>query len=204
MKALSCVVALVTASVAAAQTPPAEAPAPGFVRLAGGTPVMIAVADAMTSKTAKIDDFFAIRLITPITVDGVVIVPAGTTGKGQVVHAAKARALGKAGELILAARSLTCGTTEIGLRGFRFSGEGRDKSHDLTKVIAVGSAAANAAAAYTGYAALPLMFVSGGEMVVPAGTYADAKVRATIDVPAALAGSCPVPGAKEISTGDKK
>lgn len=157
-------------------------PAPGYVRIPAGQPVEIEIAAQISSKTARIDGEFPIRLAAAITVNGVDLVPAGAVGVGQIVHAAKARALGKAGELILAVRRVSCGDTTVTLRSFHYNAQGKDQ----TGTIAAATIAA-------GLVATPLMFLSGGEVVVPPGTRAIAKVKDAVDVPALppLA-ACPV------------
>ena len=47
------------------------------------------------------------------------VVPAGTRGRGWVIHADKARFGGKAGELLLGARYLKLGDVEIPLRSMK-------------------------------------------------------------------------------------
>ena len=128
--AMASFAALVAAAaVQVVHDPAAERPVPaGHVRAAAGAVVAIAIDETVSSKTSAIDQGFVIRLAEPILVDGTVAVPAGIAGKGQVIHAAKARAMGKAGELTLAARSIDCGATAIALRGFRLSGKGDDKA----------------------------------------------------------------------------
>jgi hypothetical protein len=146
-------------------------PADGYVRLPANTPVQLEIASALSSKTSKIDEMFPIRLSAPIMIDSKMIVPAGATGEGQVVHAAKARALGKAGELILAARYIACGDVHIGLRGFRLGEAGKDNSGAILAAVAVG-----------GLIATPLMFVSGGESLVPVGTPGNARLMSAVDI----------------------
>lgn len=146
-------------------------PASGFVRIPADTVVDFEIVDALTSKTSRIDQTFAIRLSEPVTLNGKVVLPTGMPGQGQIVHAAKARALGKAGELILAARFLECGATHVALRGFHMGSSGKNKATEMTVAIAA-----------IGPVALPLMFVAGGETVVPAGTRAHARLSAAVDV----------------------
>lgn len=192
--ALCCVIVAAAQSVHAAQepvqssaplqpaitSPPVEAdPAPGFLRLPAGTIVDFEIADALSSKTSKIDEMFAIKLSEPVSIGGVTMLPVGTTGKGQVVHAAKARALGKAGELILAARFLSCGDTHIALRGFHLGRSGKNKATELTAAIVT-----------VGLVALPLAFVSGGESIIPTGTHANARLGSAVDIRATSDGSC--------------
>nr|WP_299906432.1 hypothetical protein [Sphingomonas bacterium] len=156
---------------AATSVPAVVPPAEGYVRLPANTPVQLEIASVLSSKTSKIDEMFPIRLSAPIIIDGKVIVPAGATGEGQVVHAAKARALGKAGELILAARYVACGDVHIGLRGFRLGESGKDNSGAILAAVAVG-----------GLIATPLMFVSGGESIVPVGTPGNARLMSPVDI----------------------
>ena len=174
------------APVAAAMVAPADAgPAQGYVRLPANTPVDLEIAGTLSSKTSKIDEMFPIRLRSAIMVDGKVIVPAGTTGQGQVVHAAKARAMGKAGELILAARYLDCGDLRITFRGFRLGGVGTDNSTAVLAAIAVG-----------GVYAAPLMFVSGGESIISPGAPGHARLMSQVDVRTEPTPMCTAPTAE--------
>lgn len=134
--------------------------------LAAKTVVDIQIVDALSSKTSQIGDSFAIRLAEPIMADGRVLLPAGATGRGEVVHAAKARWGGKAGELVVMARYLECGAQRIPLGHFHFGVSG--ESH-------VGNAfAASMVVPLAGF------FISGGEVEVPVGARANAKITADV------------------------
>ncbi len=175
------------ASAANAQTPEAAvmapivegeavgvAPAPTIPAL---TPVRIEIQSEISSKTAKIGEMFAIRLASPIVIDGKVIVPEGITGQGEVIHAAKARAAGKAGELILAARYLDWNGTRITLRTLRYGPETGESR--VTEAVAVGAIVAT-----------PLtLLIAGGEKIVPAGLSATAKVAQAVPYPAGISGN---------------
>jgi hypothetical protein len=132
------------------------------------TVVQIEILEPLNSKTSKIGDFFAIRLSDPIITDGKIIVPAGVTGKGEVIHAAKARAAGKAGELILTARYLDFNDTKIPLRSFKYGAS--TGKNNASEAFAVG----------VGVAAPLVLFVSGGNVDIPAGTRAHAKTAVEI------------------------
>ena len=154
---------------------PAATPAPapvaaGMVRLPVMTPVEFEFRETIKSNSFQIDEMFGIRLTAPIVVNGVEVVPAGTEGKGQVVHAAKAGWGGKAGELIVAARFIDFQGVHIPLRRLRMGGIGQDR---------VGEA-------FVAASVVPLagFLVSGGEKEIPAGTRANAIVSADTDVPA--------------------
>ena len=154
-------------------------PPSGFSRLPDATPIELEIAETLSSKTSKIDAMFAIRVLSPVLVDGKIVIPAGTSGQGQVVHAAKATGLGKAGELILAARFIDCAGTRVALRGFRLGGVGQQHGGKLI-----------AATAVAGLIAVPLMFVSGGQSIVPAGAHATAKLATAVDIAVAPDGRC--------------
>jgi len=181
--------ALALGGAAAAQPPvpqpgpasePAAAPAAAAqcCSIAAMTVVEIELVDTVNSKANSSGDRFAFRLARPLELDGRVVVPAGTPGVGEVVHAARARAGGKAGELILAARYLDFGGRHIPLRSFRY---GPAQGKDNSGAVNVGSMVA--AATIPGVALLGFL-VAGGEVNVPAGTRANAKVAAETVVPA--------------------
>lgn len=131
----------------------------------------------LDSKESKPGDWFPIHLARDLTDGGgAVLLPAGTRGQGQVVHAAKAGFGGKAGELIVNARYLQCGTTRVPLGHFNFAEAGKDRSRTAG---AVSSAAAGALSApIAGAGALVAFMIQGGQVHVPVGTLAMAKVTA--------------------------
>jgi hypothetical protein len=177
--------AAVVESPSSAQTAPAEpaGPEPAAVAaapccaIAAMTEVEIEVAERVTSRISRQGQHFAIRLAEPILVDGRLVVPAGTPGLGEVVHSAKAGGAGKAGELILAARYLELDGQRIPLRSFRY---GRRQGKDKTSAVNTGNMVA---AAVLPAASLVGFLVKGGEVDIPAGTRASAKVSAATSLP---------------------
>jgi hypothetical protein len=162
----------------AAPAAPAEAaaaaPATGCCTVPARTPVSIEILDTINSKANHNGDRFAFRLAAPLTIDGRVVIPAGTTGVGEVVHAERARFGGRAGELILAARYLDHAGTRIALRTLRFGPQqGRDSSATVN-TLGMAAAATVPALAMLGY------LVAGGEVNVPAGTQATAQISAEL------------------------
>lgn len=145
----------------------------GF-KLPVGKPVSFEFAAQLDSKTSKIDATFPIRLTDPIMLGDAVVVPAGTMGEGQVVHAAKAGWGGKAGELIVAARYIDFNGTRIPLRRFRM-GE-----------LSVGEDRRGGAIAASVLVS-PLLgfFIDGGEKTILIGTRANAIVSADTEIAAA-------------------
>jgi hypothetical protein len=131
------------------------------------TPIRVTILQTMNSATSPIGSHFPIALADPIVIDGKEVVPAGTKGEGEVVHADKSRFGGKPGELILAVRYLDWNGTRIPLRSLKFDAPGQGKDNGgaaMATAIAVSSVLA--------------MFITGGEVNIPAGTIANAKVAA--------------------------
>ena len=152
------------------------------------TEVDIAIDAALNSKTSKIGDAFPIHLAAAVLdASGAVLIPAGTAGQGEVVHAAKARMMGKAGEMILAVRFLQCGDTRIPLGHFKFATAGEDKS----QLVGIASAALSPV----------FMFMSGGDVTVPVGTRAKAKITADVAMTVEVTAAC---GAATSSTSEGK
>jgi hypothetical protein len=139
---------------------------PAVNAIPAGTPVIFNIIDPISSKTNKVGETFRIKLTEAIIVNGNILIPAGSEGQGEIVHIAKARAMGKAGELILAARYIEHQEQKILLRSFRFSSQGDNKTN-----------AAMVASYIAGPAAL---FVVGGEVNVPTGTIGQAKTASDI------------------------
>lgn len=159
---------------ARAEAAPAEAPAAPCCTVPARTPIEIEILDTVNSKANHNGDHFAFRLAAPLTIDGRIVIPAGTTGVGEVVHAERARFGGRAGELILAARYLELGGTQIPLRTLRFGPQhGRDSSATIN-TLNIAAAAAMPALSMLGY------LIAGGEVNVPAGTHANAQIAAEL------------------------
>lgn len=145
-----------------------ETPAPAPAVIAALTPIVVSIGQTISAKTAIIGQRFPISLAEPLTI-GTVMIPAGITGEGEVIHAAKPGAAGRAGELILAARWLQWGNIRIPIRRLRF---GRHGANNEGTAMIVG-----ATIGVIGFA------ISGGDVAVPAGTVADAIVAAEVPLP---------------------
>jgi hypothetical protein len=182
------VATVVAASVdvdTAAQSAPAAAPAhvsvtpaptthaSGASHIPANTAVVLETQQALSSLTLKHGDLFALRLAEPVLIDGVQVLPAGTSGVGQVVHAERARAAGKAGELLLAARYLEHNGRRIALRSFRLGANGVDRTKaTLGVAVALGVAA---------------FLVRGGNIEIPAQTRAQALTAQDVNLSAQAA-----------------
>lgn len=142
--------------------PAATPPAPLCCALPDGTLVELAIGEPLTSKTAQRGQRFKLLLAEPLRLGETVVLPAGTEGVGEVIHADRARAAGKPGELLLAARFLQGPDGEIKLRGMKLGGSGKDHGN-----------AAMAVATALGPVGF---FVRGGQIEIETGTRAHAKL----------------------------
>jgi hypothetical protein len=163
--------------------------------LPAATPIVIAIEAQVGSKISQTGQMFPIRLVYPVMVDGVEVLPAGLVGEGQVVHAKKGGMAGSAGELVLAARYLDFNGRRIELRSFKFLEEGDQVlSHGKDNV-----GLASATNAVIG----PLGFlISGGNTVIEPSTVASAKTRnvEAFSLPAAAPAKPVAKPVPEIST----
>ena len=138
-------------------------------------PVVLEIVVPLTSKDCRNGEMFPIRLARSVDLGGGNIVPAGTPGMGQVIQAAKAGFGGRPGELVLAARYLDFGGVHIALRSFSFA-DTRGHDHSGTaEAVAIAAGAVGSIAA---------LFITGGEVRVPAGTVAYAKTASATLIPA--------------------
>lgn len=147
---------------------PVAAPAPAPPRLPANTVVELETVDTIGSRLNKPGDFFKLRVAVDVRIGDVLVIPAGTPATGQVVHAAKAGAGGKGGELILAARFLRLPQGEVRLRsGFGATGRARVGASLATSVV-VGVFG---------------MLVKGKDLELPAGTPLSARLASDTEFP---------------------
>lgn len=138
-------------------------------RIADGTAVTIEILEPLSSALVKRGDKFRLRLAETVLVEGKPVLASGIEGVGEIVHAEKSRSGGKAGELLIAARYLETPGTPIPLRALKLGGKGKDNTN---------------AALATSFALGPLaLFVHGREIVIPAGTLAQAKIAQELNLP---------------------
>ncbi|HEX9954595.1 MAG TPA: hypothetical protein VGB48_05180 [Allosphingosinicella sp.] len=154
--------------------PTVEAPCCAVAAL---TPIEIEIGEDLSSKSSKARDSFKFTLAEPLMRGEQMLAPAGTPGVGEVVHAAKAGIGGKGGELILAARYLEIGDTKVPLRSLKY---GRSQGKDSSGTVGIAS---SVAAAVVPVASVVGFMISGGEVRIPQGTRATAKVAAETVLP---------------------
>jgi hypothetical protein len=170
--------ALTLAAASLAQAPPEaiDNSASALLAVPALTPVLVRIEDEISSKTNKMGDRFRITVAEDVRVGDAVVIPVGSTGEGEVIHAARPGAGGKAGELIVVARFVLVGDNQVRLRSFTLGAAGRDKSVDALAASFIAGPFA--------------MFQKGGAVVIPRDTLGMAKTALEFKLPAVAA---PVP-----------
>jgi hypothetical protein len=144
-------------------------------RLSAGTVVAVQVVGEIGTQDARSGDTFPLKLAAPVVVDGQVVLAAGTPGVGRVVQSSKPGMGGKGAKLVVAAEYLTVPGGAVPLEALQLGAVGKDQS-----------LAANASSV-GGLVFMPLGFlgfaVKGGDMDIPAGTAATAKIGKSVTLP---------------------
>ena len=138
------------------------------VTLKSGTLVALELVSSVKSNKAKSGQMVDFRVISDIKADGVVVIPAGSIAKGQVVEADKNSFLGQPGEIRVSIKSVTAiDGTNVPLMASEFNEEGKDN----TVVSIVG-----------GLLCLLPFFMKGGNAEMPAGTQIQATVLSSTEI----------------------
>lgn len=138
------------------------------VTLKSGTLVMLELISGIKSNKAKSGQMVEFRVINDIKADGVIVIPAGSIAKGQVIEAQKSSILGQPGELRVAIKNVAAiDGTNIPLMASEFSEEGKDKL--LVSVIG-------------GLLCIFPFFMTGGNAEMPSGTQIQATVLSSTEI----------------------
>jgi hypothetical protein len=99
---------------------------------------VVATADDLSSTVNKVGDSFKVVVAYDVVDRGIVVVPKGTTGVGEVTFSSKKGGFGRAGLLGIALRTLDLNGKQIELDG-RYREEGKDNGGAAGAVVfAVG------------------------------------------------------------------
>jgi hypothetical protein len=176
--------------------PQVAAPAATAVRLPALTPLRLRVEGEISSSTHVAGDKIVIVLADPIRVTDALVIPAGTRGVGEVIHSAKKGMGGKAGELLVAARTLDLAPgVSVPLRSFRLAPASGKNQEGLAAGLMIAGGAVGGIAA---------LVVTGGSARIADGSEAIAKTASDVDLPHAalvpLAGSTAPIAADSVSS----
>lgn len=155
-------------SIAAA---PAVAAAPGPV-LRAGTPVLMVTTSPISSRRARQGQRFDLAVAEDVLVDGMVVIPRGSRGVGDVARVVEKGMFGKAGKLEVRVLFV-----EVGGRRIRLDGRATDK----------GKSGLGPTAAAVVLVGVWGGFVTGKSAVIPAGSTLTGHVYE--DLPLKRAGS---------------
>ena len=138
------------------------------VTLKSGTPVILELISGIKSNKAKSGQMVDFRVISDVKTNGVVVIPAGSIAKGQIIESQKSGIFGQPGELRVAIKSVTAiDGTIIPLMASEFNDEGKDK----LVVSIIG-----------GLLCLFPFFMKGGKAEMPAGTQIQASVLSSTEI----------------------
>ena len=131
----------------------------------------------VSSKTHVKGDRVEIVLAEPLRLSAAMTIPAGTRGVAEVIHSAKGGMGGKAGELLVAARSLDLSPgMRIPLRSFRLAPVAGKNNEGLAMGLSIAGGVAGGIAA---------MVITGGSARIADGSEAFAKTAADVELPIA-------------------
>jgi hypothetical protein len=157
------------------------------VRIPALTPVRLRVVGEVSSSSNVKGDKVRLVLAEALRFGDDLVIPAGTPGSGEVIHSAKPGMGGKAGELLVAARSLDLAPdVHIPLRSFRLDPAAAKNNQGLANGLLVAGGVAGSIAA---------LMITGGSARIADGSEAFAKTAADVDVAVAPQRPAPVPAA---------
>lgn len=105
------------APIRAEAPPPPPAAAPAELMLRRDTPIHFMVVSEVTTKTHQAGHRFKLRVDKPVSVDGVMIIPIGATGWGEVLEAEKSGNAGKSGKLSAKLLYVDIGGVQVPISG---------------------------------------------------------------------------------------
>lgn len=114
------------AAPAVTQTPPAPVvAADGTLTLTAGTPIMLSVAQEVTSTTHHAGDMFALTVANDVRIGDTIVIPRGTPAQAEITWRTGKGAFGKSGKLEFGLRYIELGGQRIPVTGnYRQEGEG--------------------------------------------------------------------------------
>jgi hypothetical protein len=149
---------------------PHQAIAQQKIQIPAGTSVLLKTNTTLTPKELNVGDTVELSVVSDVIVDGVVVIKAGASARGEVVASKDRGMIGIAAELGLTVRSVQAvdGTT-VALSGSKMV-EGKDRM-----VLSIGLALV---------CCLLFALMKGGDANIPAGTQIQSTVAGTTTVTA--------------------
>lgn len=166
-----------------------EAPAvvaaeiPTTITIPAGTTIVVEFSETLSSATTLTGQLIGLRLRDPLVVDGRTIAEAGAIGGGEVIDAARSGMGGRSGKLIVSGRFMEIAGQRARIRGLQVVVAGEDNSREAVNTMML--------VPYVGWMG---GFIEGGEIEIPAGTRAEARLTTNLVIPLS---ALPAPTAAE-------
>lgn len=110
--------AMLCATVVSAEAPMVVVDHPSTATtLRAGTPVRLRLLNELTSKQAKTGHQFDLEVVDDVMVDGHIVIPRGSSARGEITFAKNKGSWGKSGKLDTQVTSVRVNGTDISLRG---------------------------------------------------------------------------------------
>ena len=155
-----------------------EAPAavtaeiPTTITIPAGTTIVVEFSETLSSATTLTGQLIGLRLRDPLVVDGRTIAEAGAIGGGEVIDAARSGMGGRSGKLIVSGRFMEIAGQRARIRGLQVVVAGEDNSREAVNTMML--------VPYVGWMG---GFIEGGEIEIPAGTRAEARLTTNLVIP---------------------
>jgi hypothetical protein len=98
--------------------------------------ILLEVVQPLSSRSSMVGQSFQLRVLEPVSSGDSLLIPAGATATGEVIHAQKSGKAGRPGELIVAARYLDLPGGRVKLRS-TFGSTGASKADQATATYVV-------------------------------------------------------------------
>ena len=122
--------------------------------LPAGTPVIVSLDAELSTQTSQLGDSFSVTVVNNVLHEGIVVIPKGTRGRGEITFLTKKGGFGKPGIIGIALRDMELSGRHVLLDGrFREEG-GNNNAATAATMFAVGIVAG---------------LVKGKSSVIPAG-----------------------------------
>jgi uncharacterized caspase-like protein len=139
------------------------------VRLQEGTTIRLVLKEELNSKTAAVGDPVELEVNEDITVDGFVVIKAGTPVRAEITEASKAKMLGKQGKIDFIANF----TTSVDNQNIRIRSSRKFEGKNKTAGMAIAA-----------YFAPVALLIKGKEAKIPKGTMFNGYVDNTYTISA--------------------
>ncbi|MEQ1489765.1 MAG: hypothetical protein ABL932_04370 [Terricaulis sp.] len=155
-----------------------EAPAavtaeiPTTITIPAGTTIVVEFSETLSSATTLTGQLIGLRLRDPLVADGRTIAEAGAIGGGEVIDAARSGMGGRSGKLIVSGRFMEIAGQRARIRGLQVVVAGEDNSREAVNTMML--------VPYVGWMG---GFIEGGEIEIPAGTRAEARLTTNLVIP---------------------